>query len=94
MKMYRTEVMTSIVTSQLTFFKNYSFQNVTFYIPLESKLDASQFLTKDLGLEIYGTEGMTSKSGIIVSIFRKLFPLKHQFERKFNYNDFLAKDLG
>ena len=39
-----------------------------------------QYLTKDLGLKIYGTESMTSCSDMIVSIFRKLSPLKHQFE--------------
>ena len=67
---------------------------MTFYIPLKRKFDASQYLTKDLGLKIYGTESMTSCSDIIVSIFRKLSPLKHQFERKFDSNDFLAKDWG
>ena len=34
---------------------------------------------------------MASYSDIIVGIFRKLFPLKPQFERKFDYNDFLGK---
>ena len=58
---------------------------------LKRKSDADQLLTKDVGLKIYGTEGMTSYSDIIVSIFRKLSPLKHQFERKFDYNDFLTK---
>ena len=53
---------------------------MTFYIPLKRKFDASQFLTKDLGLKIYKTEGMASYSDIILSIFRKLSPLKHQFE--------------
>ena len=67
---------------------------MTFYIPLKRKFDANQFLAKGLGLKIYGTEGMTSYSDIIVDIFRKLPPLKHQCERKFDYNDFLAKDLG
>lgn len=57
------------------------------------KFDAEQF-TKNLQLEIYRTEDMTSCSEIIVSIFRKLSPLKNQFKRKFGYNEFLAKDSG
>ena len=61
---------------------------MTLYIPLKRKFDASEFLTKDLGLKIYETEGMTSYRDIIVSIFRKLFPLKHQFEMNFDYNYF------
>ena len=65
-----------------------------FYILLKLKFDASHFLPKDLGLKICRSEGMKSYSDIIVSIFRKLSPLKHQFERKFDYNDFLAKYLG
>ena len=67
---------------------------MTFYIPLKRKVDADQFLTKDLALKVYGTEGITPYSDIIVNIFRKLFPLKHQFQRKFDYNDYLAKDSG
>ena len=50
------------------------------------KFDADQFFTKNLQLEIYRTEDMTSCSEIIVSIFTKLSPLKNQFERKFDYN--------
>ena len=65
---------------------------MTFHIPLKGKFDADQFLTKDLGLKIYRTEGMTSYSNIIVNISRKLSPLIHRFERKFHYNNFLAKD--
>ena len=61
---------------------------------MKRKFGASQSLTKDLGLKIYRIEGMMSYSEIIVSIFRKLSPLKQQFERKFDYIDFLAKDLG
>ena len=61
---------------------------MTLYIPLKRKFDASEFLTKDLGLKIYETEGMTSYRDIIVSIFRKLFSLKHQFEMNFDYNYF------
>ena len=57
------------------------------------KFDAEQF-TINLQLEIYRTEDMTSCSEIIVSIFRKLSPLKNQFKRKFDYNEFLAKDSG
>ena len=43
---------------------------------------------------MYGIEGMMSYSDITVSIFRKLSPLKHQFERQFDYNHFLPKDSG
>ena len=49
---------------------------------------------KKVELKIYETEGMTSCRDIIVSIFKKLSPLEHQFERKFDYNDFSAKCLG
>ena len=35
-----------------------------------------------------------SYSDIIVNTFRKLSPLKHHFERKFDFNHFLAKDSG
>ena len=67
---------------------------MTFYIPLKRTFDASQFLTKDLGLKIYGTESMTPYSDIIVGIFRKLSPLKHHLEKKFDYNEFFSKRLG
>ena len=67
---------------------------MTFNIPLNRKFDVGQFLTKDLVLEICRTEGVTSYGDIIVSIFRKLFPLRHQSERKFDYNDFFSKRLG
>ena len=49
-----------------------------FYILLKLKFDASHFLPKDLGLKICRSEGMKSYSDIIVSIFRKLSPLKKQ----------------
>ena len=81
------------MTSYLTVSEFFFLQNMTFYILLERKFDAGQFLIKDLQLKIYGTEGMTSYSDNIVSIFRKLFTLKHQFDKKFDYNDFLTKDL-
>ena len=47
---------------------------MTFYIRLKRKFDASQFLAKNLRLKMYGTEGMTPYSDIIVGIFRKLSP--------------------
>ena len=67
---------------------------MTFYIPLERKVNADQLSIKDLGLKMYGIEGMMSYSDITVRIFRKLTPLKHQFERQFDYNHFLPKDSG
>ena len=50
---------------------------MTFHIPLKRKLDVDLFLTKDLVLKICRTEGM---SDIIVTVFRKLSPLKHHKE--------------
>ena len=58
------------------------------------KFDADQFLKKNLELEINRNEDMTSCNEIIVSIFGKLSPLRNQFERKFDYDEFLAKDSG
>ena len=55
--------------------KNYLLQNMTFYIPLERKFDADQFLTKNLGLKMYGTEVMTLYNNVIVSITTNLSPL-------------------
>ena len=43
---------------------------MTFYIQLEKKFDADQFLTKDLGLKMYRTEVLASYSDAIVSICR------------------------
>ena len=37
---------------------------------------------------------MMSYIDIMVNIFRKLSTLNYQFERKFDDNDFLAKDSG
>ena len=65
---------------------------MNFDMLLKMKFDADQFLSKNLGLKIYRTEGMASYSDIIVIIFRKLSPLKGQFEKKLVYNEFLAKD--
>ena len=48
---------------------------MTFYIPLERKFDADQFLTKNLGLKMYGTEVMTLYNNVIVSITTNLSPL-------------------
>ena len=67
---------------------------MTFYTLLKGKFNAGSFLTKDFKLKIWGTEGMTSYRDIIVSVFRKLFHLKYQFERIFDDNDFLGKYLG
>ena len=55
--------------------KNYPLQNKTFYIPLERKFDDDQFLTKDFGLKMYGTEVMVSYSDVIVRICRNLSPM-------------------
>ena len=55
--------------------KNYLLQNMTFFIPLERKFDADQFLTKNLGLKMYGTEVMTLYNNVIVSITTNLSPL-------------------
>ena len=57
---------------------------------MKRKFDANLLLTKDFELKLCRTEGTTSYSDIIVSIFRKLSLLKLQFERKFDYNNFLA----
>ena len=55
---------------------------MTFYTPLKRKFDFDHFL---LGVKnIYETEAMKSYRDIIANIFRKLFPLIHQFERKFD----------
>ena len=55
---------------------------MTFYTPLKRKFDFDHFL---LGVKnIYETEAMKSYRDIIANRFRKLFPLMHQFERKFD----------
>ena len=54
------------------FLKNYPLHSMTFYILLERKFDADQFLRKDLGLKMYGTEVVMSYNDIIVSICRNL----------------------
>ena len=64
-----------IVTSGWTSLRNYPLQNMTFYIPLERKRDADQFLTKDLGLKMYRAKVMMSDNDIVVSICRNLSPL-------------------
>ena len=48
---------------------------MTFYIQLERKFEADQFLTKELGLKMYRTKVMTSYSDFIVSTCRNLSPL-------------------
>ena len=53
-------------------FKNYPLHSMTFYILLERKFDADQFLRKDLGLKMYVTEVVMSYNDIIVSICRNL----------------------
>ena len=67
---------------------------MTFYTLFKGKFNTGSFLTKDLKLKICGTEGMTSYRDIIVSVFRKLFHLKYQFERIFDDNDFLGNYMG
>ena len=52
--------------------KNYPFHSMTFYILLERKFDAHQFLRKDLGLKMYGTEVVMSYNDVKVSISRNL----------------------
>ena len=48
--------------------KNYPLQNMAFFIPLERKSDADQFLIMDSGLKKYGIEVITSYSNVIASI--------------------------
>ena len=45
---------------------------MTFYIPLERKFNADQFLTKDLEIKMYRTDIMISYSDVIVSTCRNL----------------------
>ena len=45
---------------------------MTFYIPLERKFNADQFLTKDLEFKMYRTDIVISYSDVIVSTCRNL----------------------
>ena len=45
---------------------------MTFYIPLERKFNADQFLTKDLEFKMYRTDTVISYSDVIVSTCRNL----------------------
>ena len=45
---------------------------MTFYIPLERKFNADQFLTKDLEIKMYRTDITISYSDVIVSTCRNL----------------------
>ena len=47
---------------------------MTFYIPLERKSDADQFLIKDLELKMYRPKVMMPYSDVIV-IFVEIYPL-------------------
>ena len=64
--MYGTEVMSSYSDATVNIL------NMKFYILLERKFDTGQFLTKDLGLKMDGTEVLMSHSDIVNSICRNL----------------------
>ena len=59
-KFFRNLGLSEMMTSYLTVSEFFSLQNMTFYIPLERKFNADQVLIRNLGLNMYGTEVMTS----------------------------------
>ena len=90
--MYGTEVMTSYSDVIVKILHKLFHSKYDIIYTVEKEIWCYLIFNKRLGLKICRTEGMTSYSDIVI-IFRKLFHLKPQFEIKFDYNDFLAKNL-